>query len=66
MDAVAVYYNPAGAVVGGDFTFVNFIPAGGSTSFQITGTNVIPGVVGTQTHVYATASNLTIAAAGNS
>lgn len=62
VQAVAVYYNSNGAVIGGDSTFVNFIPAAGSTSFQISGSNNIPGWASTQ--VYFSISNLTIGALG--
>ena len=48
--AVAVYYNASGAIVGGDFTYVDFIPAGASTSFSIDGLESIPGVVRTQVY----------------
>ena len=57
-EATAVYYNAAGAIMGGDFTFVNFIPANGSTSFSIGGTNLIPGVASTQ--VFIEVSSLTL------
>lgn len=62
VEAVAVYYSASGAIVGGDFTFVNFIPASGSTSFQISGDNVVPGIASTQ--VYFSISNLTLGALG--
>ena len=64
VQAVAVYYNSANAIIGGDFTFVNFIPAGGNTSFQISGSNLIPGIANTQ--VYASVSNLTLSSLGGS
>ena len=35
VDAVAVHFNSAGASLGGNFTFVDFVPANGSTSIQI-------------------------------
>jgi hypothetical protein len=61
VDAVAVYFDSAGAILGGDFTFVNFIPANGTTSFQIQGSsqNGIPGLANTV--VYGSFSNLTVA-----
>jgi hypothetical protein len=42
--AVAVYRNAAGKIVGGDFTFVDFIPAGGTASLSISGLSAIPGI----------------------
>jgi hypothetical protein len=61
VQATAVYLNSAGAIIGGDFTFVDFVPANGSTSFQIQGTSDsgIPGLANTV--VYGSFSNLTVA-----
>jgi hypothetical protein len=60
VQATAVYLNSAGAIIGGDFTFVDFIPANGSTSFQIQGTSEsgIPGLANTV--AYGSFSNLTV------
>jgi hypothetical protein len=60
VSADAVYLNAAGAIIGGDFTFVDFVPANGSTSFQIQGTSEsgIPGLANTV--VYGSFSNLTV------
>jgi hypothetical protein len=52
--AVAVYYNTAGQIVGGDTAVLNLLPPGSPTEFEIDGTHVIPGVAGTQVYLQIT------------
>lgn len=42
--AVVVYYDADGAVLGGDFTFVDFVPAGGTIPVEISGFDAVPGL----------------------
>lgn len=42
--ATAVYRDGSGAIVGGDFTFIDFIPAGETTPFEISGFGSPPSV----------------------
>ena len=64
VQAVAVYYNGGGQILGGGDTFVNFVPAGGNTSFQISGIGSIPEIASTQ--VFVSVSNLTLSALSQS
>lgn len=57
VEAVAVYYN-GDAIVGGDFTYVDFAPAGGKVGLEITGSNTIPDV--NKTEIYTGFSALTL------
>ena len=41
--ATAVYRDAAGAIVGGDFTFIDFIPSGETIPFEISGFGTPPG-----------------------
>jgi hypothetical protein len=57
--AVAVYYNSAGRIVGGAFTFVDFVPAGRSIGIKIDGSSAPPGRIA-RTAVYTAPSNLSL------
>lgn len=52
----AVYRDAAGAIIGGDFTFIDFIEPGESTPFEISGFSAPPAV--TSAEVYVTFSFL--------
>jgi hypothetical protein len=56
--AVAIYRDAGGAIVGGDHTFVDFVPAGGQTAVEITSFSDLPAPAGTE--VYAELSNLSL------
>lgn len=56
--ATAVYRDAAGAVIGGDFTFIEFIPSGESTPFEISGFGTPPGT--SSADVYVTFSFLSL------
>ena len=56
--AVAIYRDPGGAIVGGDRTFVDFVPAGGQAAVEITSLSDVPAPAGTE--VYAELSNLSL------
>jgi hypothetical protein len=56
--AVAVLKNAAGDIVGGDFTFLDFVPADGDTSFQVSVMDDIDDVASAE--VYVTLSNLSL------
>lgn len=55
---VAVYYDSAGAIIGGAFTFIDFIPGGGSVGVEITGSSTVPNVA--RTEVYVALTNLSL------
>jgi hypothetical protein len=57
VQAVAIYYNTAGKVVGGAFTYVDFVPAGGTIGVEIHGTEK---VAAARTEIYAVPSFLSI------
>jgi len=42
--AVVVYYDAEGNILGGDFTFVDFVPAGGTIPIEISGFEALPGL----------------------
>jgi hypothetical protein len=44
VSAVAVYFDKAGNIVGGSETFVNLVPAGKSSGFQIDDFDTVPGI----------------------
>jgi hypothetical protein len=56
----AVYYNAANAIVGGAFTYLDFVPAGGQSAFEITssGSGTLPGVA--RTEVLASVSSTSL------
>ncbi len=56
--AVAIYYNAADKIVGGAYTFVDFIPAGRSAAVEITAMDTIPRV--TSTKVFVQVTNLSM------
>jgi len=56
--AVAIYRDANGAIVGGDRTFVDFVPAGGSAAVEISNFSDVPAPAGTE--VYAELSNLSL------
>ncbi len=56
--AVAIYKDGNGAIVGGDRTFVDFVPAGGQAAVEITAFSDLPAPASTE--VYAELSNLSL------
>lgn len=56
--AVAIYRDAGGAIVGGDRTFVDFVPAGGQAAVEISSFGDLPAPAGTE--VYAELSNLSL------
>lgn len=56
--AVAIYRDAGGAIVGGDRTYVDFVPAGGSAAVEITGLSHLDAPAGTE--VYAELSTLSL------
>ncbi len=56
--AVAIYYDGNGAIIGGDRTFVDFVPAGGQAAVEITSFNDLP--TPARTDVYGELSNLSL------
>jgi hypothetical protein len=58
VEVVVVYYDGGGAIIGGEFTFVNFIPAGGTSAFEVTSFNDLPGL--DHVEVYPQLSSLTL------
>jgi hypothetical protein len=54
--AVAVYYNSAGRIIGGDDDKIDFLPAGGTAPVTIDASHVAPGVA--RTEVYANPDGL--------
>lgn len=56
--AVAIYRDAGGAIVGGDHTFVDFVPAGGQAAVEITSFSDLPAPAATE--VYAELSNLSL------
>lgn len=55
---VAVYRNAAGDILGGDYSFIDFVQGGGTVSFEVSGSNS-PGRVA-RTDVYFGLSNLSL------
>jgi hypothetical protein len=49
--ASAVYYNAAGAIIGGDNTFIDFVPANGTASFSIDGLEAPKGIAKASAYV---------------
>ena len=56
--AVAVFRNAKGAIVGGGFTYVDFVPANGKIGFSINSLQKVP--TATKVDIYAQPSNLTL------
>lgn len=56
--AVAVYRNAQGKIIGGDFTFINFIPAGGNAAISID--SFSQKTVPAKTEVYVALSGLSL------
>jgi hypothetical protein len=56
--AVAIYRDGNGTIVGGDRTFVDFVPAGGQAAVEITALSQLPPPAATE--VYAELSNLSL------
>ena len=52
--AVAVYYDSSGSIIGGAFTFVDFVPGGGTVGVEITSLTSIPNVANTEVYVHLT------------
>jgi hypothetical protein len=44
VEVVAVFYSAENAIIGGAFTFVDFIPAGGTSAFEVSSLVDIPGI----------------------
>lgn len=58
LEAVAVYRNADGEIIGGDYTYLNFVPAGGSSAVEITGS--YDGEDPSETEVYIALSGLSL------
>jgi hypothetical protein len=58
IEAIAVYYDSAGNILAGDFTFIDFVPAGGTAAFDITHFDDLPTL--DHAEVYAQLSSLTL------
>jgi hypothetical protein len=56
--AVAVYYDSEHNIIGGDWTFVDFVPAGGQIPIEVGGLSSIPNI--NQTAVYLTLSFISL------
>ena len=56
--ATAVYYNQAGDIIGGAFTFVDFVPAGGNLGIEIDAQESLRGVA--RTDVLMEVTSLTL------
>jgi hypothetical protein len=56
--AVAVYRNAKGKIIGGDSTFINFIPAGGKAAVSIDSFSQMK--VPAKTEVYVALSGLSL------
>lgn len=54
--ATAVYYDASGKIIGGAFTFVDFVPSGGSVGIEVLSTDTIPRVA--KTDVFMNLPNL--------
>lgn len=48
VEITAIYTRADGSIVGGAYTFLDFVPAGGAIGVEISATSTIPGVVGTE------------------
>ena len=55
---VAVYYDRNGGVIGGAFTFVDFVPAGGKLGAEVVSTQAVPGIA--RSELYAAVTNLSL------
>lgn len=58
LEAVSVYRNAAGEIIGGDFTYLNFVPAGGTSAVEITGS--YDGEAPSETEVFIALSGLSL------
>lgn len=58
LEAVAVYRNADGEIIGGDFTYLNFVPAGGTSAVEITGS--YEGEAPSETEVFIALSGLSL------
>jgi hypothetical protein len=56
--ATAIYYNAAGTIIGGAFTFLDFVPAGGNIGIEITSGESLKGVAKTDVFVEITSLSL--------
>lgn len=56
--AVVIYKDASGAVLGGAYTYVDFVPAGGRIGFEVTGSVAVPGVTSTSVYVSLTSLSL--------
>lgn len=56
--ATAIFYNAQGAIVGGAFTYVDFVPAGGKVGVEVSSMNDVPGV--TKAEIYTSLSSLSL------
>lgn len=54
VQATAIYRNAEGAIIGGQFTYVDFVPAGGRIGFEISQSEKLPGVAATNVYVALT------------
>lgn len=59
LEVVAVYRNASGDIIGGDFTYLNFVPAGGSAAVEVTGMGW-EGDAPAETEVYVALSGLSL------
>jgi hypothetical protein len=53
-----IYYISGGSIIGGDHTFIDFVPANGSASFEVSGLSAPQGIA--RTDVYIGFSNLSL------
>lgn len=58
LEAVAVYRNAAGEIIGGDYTYLNFVPAGGTSAVEISGS--YDGEAPSETEVFIALSGLSL------
>lgn len=58
VEASAVYFDADNKIIGGAFTFIKFVPAGGKTGFEITSLQKLPNVARTGVYVGITSLSL--------
>lgn len=56
--ATAIYYDSSGSIIGGAYTFLDFVPSGGKAAFEVTSMEVVPNVA--KTDVMVGLSNLSL------
>jgi hypothetical protein len=57
-EAVAVYYNSGGQIIGGAFTFVDFIPAGGKVGMEVHSSESLSRLAKTEVYLEMTSLSL--------